>query len=444
MSLIRNVALNVSNAGCLISLCLLLACSIQTKTGTNQYDNSPLVYAKVGQTVKEVVDSLPSSGGTVVLGAGSWPSGYNSGEFIAKPNITIQGSGRPSFNSAFSAMVGGTIVLGPLPATGGANYFSVRDLGVDTGPAYINANNGGVPTDALAIYNNGQVIGAPQMESVVVDDVACLGYSTTAPVHCMLVENVNHATIHNVVTVMNQHGLVLKGTNSTVDGVFARGHGIDSVLVKSDDYAPASQNQLSNITVHPLFAAGDTKGIVIIGIGAPVSDITVSNARIYSPLAWGINVRGISSNAWAANLNFSDIWIDYPGGSPTDEYCMRFVNYVSNVQINNLNCFDMWAGIISYLPASNEFYNFTVRTSYFENIATDAVQTYGSWDIFDSRFESIVGNGIVNPYGITTVDGNTFIDIGGRDLLSIGGTFTSGSTPSLAEQNIERAISNRR
>jgi hypothetical protein len=71
---------------------------------------------------------------------------------------------------------------------------------------------------------------------------------------------VNHAYVHNVVTVMNCHGLVLKGTNSTVDGVYARGHGIDSVIVKSDNYAPASQDYLSNITIEPLIAPGDHKG----------------------------------------------------------------------------------------------------------------------------------------------------------------------------------------
>jgi hypothetical protein len=412
-----------------MSICLMCACPIQIKTNGNLEDNAPVVYAQLGQTVKDLVDRLPPAGGTVILGVGVWPSGYNSDEFISKPKITIQGKGRPDFNSDFTAMAGGTVVLGRLPASTGANYFTVRDLGVDAGPAYINANNHGVPTDALAIYNAGQVIGAPQVESPLIDNVACLGYNTTAPFHCMLVENVNHAFIHNVVVVMNQHGLVVKGTNSTVDGVFASGHGITSVLVKSEDYAPASQNDLSNVTIQPLFAAGDTNGISIVGTSAPVFNISVSNARIVSPLAWGINVRGTISSAWAANLSFSDISIDYPGGSPTDDFCMQFANYVSNVQINTLNCFDMWQGIRPYLPAADAFDSFTVRTAYFENIGTDAVQTYHSWYISDSRFEAIRGNGIVNPDGITTVYGNTFIDVGGSHMLGIGGTFAVGSPP---------------
>jgi hypothetical protein len=79
----------------------------------------------------------------------------------------------------------------------------------------------------------------------------------------MLIENVRHAYVHDVVTVMNCRGLVLKGTNSVVDGVYSRGHGIDSVIVESDDYAPTSQDELTNVTIEPLIAPGDTKGIIV-------------------------------------------------------------------------------------------------------------------------------------------------------------------------------------
>ena len=137
--------------------------------------------------------------------------------------MTILGAGMPSFNSTFTAMTGATIIQGILAATLGADYLSIRNLGVDTGQEYIDAENSGVPTDAVAIFNNGQVVGAAQVESPDIENVSCLGYSTTSPFHCMLVENVNHAYVHNVVTVNDLHGLVLKGTNSIVDGVYGRG-----------------------------------------------------------------------------------------------------------------------------------------------------------------------------------------------------------------------------
>jgi hypothetical protein len=406
----RNIFLALLSGGALIGS---LACMND--------QNIPVVYAQPGQTVKEAIDSLPPTGGTVFLGIGTWSSGY-AGTSIAKPNITIQGSGMPTYNSTFTAMNGGTIVQGPLPASTGADYLTVEDLGVDAGSAYINASNGGVATDAFAIYNNGQVLGAKQVESPRIENVSCLGSSPTAPVHCMLVENVNHAYVHNVVTVMNCHGFVLKGTNSTVDGVYSRGHGIDSIIVKSDNYAPASQDHLSNIVIEPLIAAGDTKGIVIQGVAAPLSNISVSNAVIRSPLAWGVYVQGASSTTPATSLNLSDITVEYPGGSPIAEYCMQFVQYVSAVNINNLNCSNLWAGIAPYLPAFGAFNDFTVTNSHFTNVATNGIETFGQWSVVDNRFESIAGSGIVADSGVTTVSENRFTNIG-TDMYSAGGSF---------------------
>ena len=407
----RNIFLALLSGGALI---VSLACM------NNQ--NIPVVYAQAGQTVKEAVDSLPPTGGTVFLGTGTWNSGY-AADFIAKPHITIRGTGMPGYNSTFTAMSGGTIVQGPLPASTGADYFMVEDLGVDAGSAYINANNGGVATDAFAIYNSGQVVDAPQVQSPWIENVACLGYSPTAAVHCMLVENVNHAYVHNVVTVMNCHGFVLKGTNSTVDGVYSRGHGIDSIIVKSDNYAPASQDHLSNIVIEPLIAAGDTKGIIIQGVGAPVSNISVSNATIRSPFAWGVYVQGASSATPATTLNFSHITVEYPGGSPTYEFCMQFFQYVNGVSINNLNCSNMWAGIAPYAAVSGAFNDFTVTNSHFTNIATNGIESFGQWSVVNNRFESIAGSGIVADSGVTTVSENRFTNIGGTDMYSAGGSF---------------------
>ncbi len=241
----------------------------------------------------------------------------------------------------------------------------------------------------------------------------------------MLVENVNNAYVHNVQTVMNVHGLVLKGTNSKVDTVYARGHSIDSVIVESDVYAPASQDTLSNITIGPLISPGDTKGIIVFGKTAPVSDITVSKVTILSPLSWDIYVQGASPTSSATGLTFSDISVDYPGGSPAAEYCMQFVQDVSGVNINNLMCSNIWAGIATYLPDSATFGDFTIENSQFSKIGTDAISTYGQWTISTSTFASVVGNGIVNPLGVTLVSGDTFLDIGGTDMLSTGGTFVT-------------------
>jgi hypothetical protein len=207
--------------------------------GCGTSPSSFTVRAQPGQTVK-VVDGLPPSGGVVILGHGAWPSGYGPTELISRPNLTIYGSGMAGYNSTFTALEGGKIVQGHLSISTGADYFTIENLGVDAGSDFIDSANGGIPTDAFSIANNRQVVGAPPLKSARIENVSCLGYSTTALFHCMLVENVENAYVRNVTTVKNEHGFVLNGTNSQVDGVYARSHSFDGVIVKSDDYAPTS------------------------------------------------------------------------------------------------------------------------------------------------------------------------------------------------------------
>jgi hypothetical protein len=195
------------------------------------------------------------------------------------------------------------------------------------------------------------------------------------------------------------------------------------VIVKSDNYAPASQDQLSNITIEPLLAAGDTKGMIIQGIAAPLSHISISNAIVRSPSAWGINVQGANATTPATALTLTNITVDYPGGSPPDEFCLQFVQYVSDVNISNLNCSNMWAGIAPYQPISGAFSDFTVMGSTFNDIASNGIEAYGQWHIFQTTFGSIAGNAIVSDSGITAVSRLSFNKIGVSDMYSAGGSF---------------------
>src|SRR5215472_3926638 len=104
----------VREAGFLTKTCsATLLAILMTGCAADPNNNSPnpvIVRAQTGQTIKQAVDSLPSNGGVVVLGIGTWSSGYLHGGYISSPNVTIRGSGMPSYNSQFTAMTGGTIV----------------------------------------------------------------------------------------------------------------------------------------------------------------------------------------------------------------------------------------------------------------------------------------------------------------------------------------------
>lgn len=410
------------------ALLLLLTCGCgapykMVTTSAQLEAGAAVVYADAGETVKEAVDALPVAGGTVILGPGTWRSGYE-GTLISRPNISIQGSGMPSYNSSFTALSGGTIILGSLVASTGADYFSVRDLGIDAGQNYINSQ-GGVPTDALVIFNNGRIVGAPPVQSPTIENVACLGYSPTAPFHCMLVTNVNNAYIHNVQTVMNCHGLVLKGTNSRIDGVYSRGHATDSVIVKGENFAPVSQDTLSNINIEPLFSPGDTQGMVIQGTGSPVSNVDISDVQIRSPMSFGIYVQGETPGTYVSAVKFSNVLVDHRGPGPVTEYCVALSQYVSDVSFDRLNCTNMWSGIVPLIAEPASFSNFTITNSQFNKIWSNAVQTFGTWSIGNSRFAFVAGDAIVNSFGVTTLHGDTFIVVSGSELFSGGGSFVN-------------------
>ncbi len=331
------------------------------------------------------------------------------------------------YNDGFTAMTGGTIIQGTLPVTTGADYFILSDLGVDVGSDFINANNAGVPLDGLAIYNSGQVVGAPPLQSPHVENVSCLGSDPLAPVHCMLLENVKNARVRNVATVMNMHGFVLKGTDSVVDGVYSRGHGIDSIILKSDDYAPTNSDEIGNVTIHYLLTPGDTKGLVIQGVESGISNIAVHDATITGVVGWGVYIQGAGPRSAATSVSLANIRVDYPGSSPISDYCLQFVQYVSQVRINGLQCSNMWAGIAPYLPVPGAFSQFIVTNALFSDIATNAVQTFGDWTVHDSTFRSVQGDGILNTFGVTDVSGNTFINIGGKDLDAEDGASFTGT-----------------
>jgi hypothetical protein len=101
---------------------------------------------------------------------------------------------------------------------------------------------------------------------------------------------------------------------------------------------------------------------------------------------------------------------------------MQLVQYVSAVNINNLNRSNM-TGIAPYVPASSASNDFSVTNSQFTNIATNGIETYGQWNISNTSFGSIAGNGIVSDSGLTTVSADTFTNIGGSDMFSAGGIF---------------------
>jgi hypothetical protein len=113
----------------------------QTVTGPiKPTDVNGIVFWQTGQTLKQAVDLLPSTGGIVMLPVATISSGYSIAAPLTKSNVTLMGSGMPTFLS--DRLSSGTIIQGPL--TVNADYFSAYNLGVDMGPYVTNTFYSGV------------------------------------------------------------------------------------------------------------------------------------------------------------------------------------------------------------------------------------------------------------------------------------------------------------
>jgi hypothetical protein len=353
---------------------------------TNPATATP-IYAMPGESVAHAATRLPSGGGKIIFDCGTYPSGN---VIITTPNIWLQGCGMPNYNSTIAptALAGGTIIQGSVIAYQGADGFRVQDLGIDTGSAWVNANNGGTPVEGLAIFNNGQIVGAPQVKNPIFQNVACLGYSAAAAVHCMIMENVSNALMQNVQSVYDFHGIAIKGTNSTLDGVICRGHGGDCIIAKSDDYAPSSGLHISHFTARYLSTPGDTKGIILQGIAAGMNDINLSDGNIIGVASFALQAQGASISAPFVGLNVDNVTVDYTTPSPSNYYCFQYIQYVELVSLNNFNCSNYWFGINPNLPQSGFTNEFNLSNSHFVNIGTTAIETYGRWNVTNTSIIS--------------------------------------------------------
>lgn len=375
-----------------------------------------------GTNVNIAYNALSATGGTISLQAKTYTAG---GITITKPGVRLIGSGMPSYASGYTSLTGGTIIQGAVMAQQGANYIVIRDLGVDAGPAL------GTASDVIAIFNNGQVVGAPQVQNPIIENVSCLGFSPTTAAHCLLVENVNNASIKNVLAVNNTHGVVLKGTNSTIDGVWSAGHATDSVDIKSDTYAPGNNNVIKNVKISYLSTPGDTGPFFINsetvgGTGVPIYNISVSHVQTESvgssanPTAF--QITGQDPTYPATDINISDVTIDWPGGSTSGYACIFIVQSTARVNLSNINCKNYYYAIYTAFPNLTAMNDFTLTGSQFANITGgSAIQTDGRWNIAGNAFNNITGNAILAQ------NGN--VNLGLNACTSCGAYFnkTSGS-----------------
>jgi hypothetical protein len=322
-------------------------------------------------TVSNAVNALASTGGDVWLQNANYRGGFNllnpatgAANYMTKPNVHLHGTVRPAYASDYSALLSGTVIQDGMYVN--ANGFTAEHLGWDAGANVMAAY---YPTfsalDSLEITsdlpNNPNHF--PYLTGIRLEDVNCLGRTTSSGDHCLLVENVDGAYVHNVQTVYHTHGMVLKGINSVVDKVFSRGSISDGVIVKSDNYAPTSNDFISNVVIESLLTAGDTGGFEIDAEDAPSTGIYVSNLNV-SSTSYGLE--------FLSDQTLTSVFVDGYGffGANAAVPCMNIAGTTAsaNIQVTNFSCNNSLGFL---LPVIGNYVQLT--NGYFGAITGDAI-----------------------------------------------------------------------
>lgn len=249
-------------------------------------------------TIDAALDALPSTGGVVKIGVGTFNSPART---KIKDNVKFIGSGKPYPNITVSypnntdqpvmskptKLVGGTVLNGEFNISE-KNNINVSYLGVDVGKDWSDSN-GGVLNNAFMTYalnNSLPNTSNPPTKGLVVNNVSALCLSSTALVHAVLIENTINASITNVSTFYGYHGLVIKSVGTSVDGAECYGHDGEGVIIKADNYAYCNDVNISNVYISSI-EPNDGGGFMFDGGSGSLRRITANNVKI-AFTKWGV------------------------------------------------------------------------------------------------------------------------------------------------------------
>lgn len=209
-------------------------------------------------SLKDAIAALPVFGGTVYVPIGRYYAGdwnYNI-DYMKKPNISLVGQKKPTWNDDASALVGGSVIYGRFNCF--ADNFSVVDVGFDMGKQVIDEFYSGASTlsanypqggtwDAFAFAQPNMSAPLRQRRGFSAKGVIALCKESNTVGHAFLAEGFNGGFLDDIIGIYSIHAVVIKAQNvrgGTVSGFMAS---VDNVIFKSDTYAPGGDIQLNAV-----------------------------------------------------------------------------------------------------------------------------------------------------------------------------------------------------
>jgi hypothetical protein len=310
-------------------------------TGSNvTIDNKQLVRPEwFGSTAGNLIrayNALPSTGGVIQCELKTYPQngfqyGFSgAGVSLSKPNVTIQGRKMPRVSNDATSLTGGTIIQGMFTAF--AENLELRDLGVDCGKAFVDANMGGVPVagfaDAIGLSypNDASKAAADTRRTVRLHNVVGLCYGPAAPTHGVLIEGYTNAICTGeVMGFYGLHGIAIKSATTSFELLRAYCNNTNGIVIKSDTQASAVAKDCQIGAMHataggppgiaPYAVATTGMGLRIYAANNDVGAIRIAQAYLAGyPSPLGVQ---IDNNKTIENVQIESLTTDQAGvGSP--------------------------------------------------------------------------------------------------------------------------------
>ena len=219
-------------------------------------------YLLSANPIMQAINALPATGGIVRLSNRAYPpvrTTYDAG-YISKPNLSIQGSQKPSLAANCDRLEGGSIIQGRFNVW--ADNFTIENVGIDAGKYVVDTHYGGLDThsannpdggnpstwDGFAFAQPNGITPLPAVRNFTARNLIGLNRDSLSFGHAVLMEGFNGGLIDNVQGVYGVHALVIKAENVMVGSVAGYAASVDHVIIKSDTYAKGANVQINSVS----------------------------------------------------------------------------------------------------------------------------------------------------------------------------------------------------
>jgi hypothetical protein len=310
---------------------------------------------------------------------------YSDSSPLSLSNCELAGGGMPfpNSNTTPTSLVGGTIMYPSFALSG--SFLNVHDLGVDNGSATT-----ATAADALNfVCTTGST--AACGTNLTLNNLSCLGNSTTAAFHCFKVEGYDSVTGNNLWGWRSMDGFVAKTTNSTFSNIYEKGHLLACAYLKSENYAPSKNTVLTNVSCQPEVAGDTDYPLIVQGATAPL-------------------VADVVSNLTATGMLFG---VNFSGGTTAPNAIQNFV--LNGAALNSSTGFGLyWSGFISGVLVHGV-----------------SLTNYAGWTSIASASDPNISNVVISEVLADAASGQGCINLPGNASVYDSPSLTNSACPTV-------------